>query len=78
MLRYDECAYAVYFNTTHKHVTIHKIPCNHIAKNGGRHPNKNGGWGYFSEEFAAEQFAEAISKVKDLPLPNSCAFCMSG
>ena len=75
MIGYDECRYAVYFNTANPHVTIHMIDCKHVNKNKTGHAHNQGGWGYFAEEFAAEQFARAISRLKDIPL-RRCKFCM--
>lgn len=74
MAGYDECRYAVYFNTVNKHVTVHRIDCGYVDMHNRGHANKQGGWGYFAEEFASEQFAEAISKLRNLPL-KSCGPC---
>ena len=74
MAGYGELKHAVYFNTVNAHITTHTIRCSHVDKNDGSHSNKQGGWGYFAEKYAAEQFAKAISNHLGLPA-NPCGHC---
>jgi len=76
MKRYEQCKFAVYFNTHKPHVIIHTIPSPHVLDpNDGIHQHEQGGWGYFVNKFETKSFAEAIHKLKELPKPQYCKKC---
>ena len=74
MVGYKNIKYAVYFNKPNLHVTTHKITCSHVDKHNAGHKYNQGGWAYLAEKYAAEQFAEAISKHIRIE-SNPCKSC---
>ncbi len=64
--RYENVEFAVYYNLSQPHVTVHKIGYCSLDKHGGNHKNNNGGWAYFVKEYEARLFAEAMSALKNL------------
>ena len=70
----ENIKYAVYFNTHNPRVRTHKITCVHVDKHGTDHNSNQGGWAYLAEKYAAEQFAEAISKHIRIE-SNPCKSC---
>lgn len=75
MEEYDKYKYAVYFNIANPHAIIHMIGCSHVNKHKTGHAHDQGGWGYFAEKYATEQFARAISRLKDIQL-RTCKSCI--
>lgn len=63
MKRLMECKFVVYYNKAHKHVTIHKIFCKHLGKNGWEHQMEQGGYGFFVKKFEAKICANALGKL---------------
>ena len=74
MAGHNDLKYAVYFNKMNLHITTHKIGCSHVDKHNRDHKYGQGGWGYFAEKHAAEQFARAISKHVGTE-SNPCQHC---
>ena len=62
MAGHKNIKYAVYFNKPNLRVRTHKITCSHVDKHNTGHKYNQGGWAYLAEKYAAEQFADAISK----------------
>ena len=69
-----EHQFAVYYNTSNKHVTIHQKGIHVLEKRGGIDSNKQGGWEYFVEQHDAEEYAKHTRDTKKLPL-NYCSIC---
>ena len=74
MAGHNDLKYAVYFNKNNPHITTHKIRCSHVDKHDRDHQYNQGGWGYFAEKYAAEQFTKAICQHKEIE-SNSCQHC---
>ena len=74
MAGHNDLKYAVYFNKNNPHIKTHKISCSDVDKRGIGHKYNQGGWGYFAEKYAAEQFMKAISKHIEIE-SNSCQHC---
>ena len=64
MKKSPEHQFAVYCNTSNKHVTIHQRGINILEKRGSIDSNKQGGEEYFVERHDAEEYAKYIRGTK--------------
>ena len=62
----------VYWNTSNKHVRIHRPTCRHIKKNGGEHNYNNGG--YFEVITIEDAYVKA-KEIMSIDLIDKCKHC---